>query len=212
MKRGLFSFFLRNALRAGFWDEVQSTAKCFHLTAMLMLSEALSRGWAGSTWVSLVLSEQDPAGGGPWWSSFPRKAEHSLSGTHQPRYWPCFAESGCSWNSHRSISAGLLCQLHSSSESIGSGKCFKTAHFCSMGLLAVLLVWGQEQEGLLHGGKNTFSWAITILIYITYIHSTSTYGTYYYWGNVFLMRKTEQYLREKMFKPMLICSRSNKIF
>lgn len=75
-------------------------------------------------------------------SSFPGKAERSLSGTREPRYWPGFAKSGCSWNSQRSISAGLLCQLHSSSENVVSGKLFKTAHFRSTGPLVVLLVWG----------------------------------------------------------------------
>lgn len=74
----------------------------------------------------------------------------------------------------------------SSAENVGAGKCFKTAPFPSMGLLVVLLVWGQEQEGSLHGGKAKkpiYSWAIAILISI----ALQTYCIYI--RNLLLLRK-----------------------
>lgn len=114
-----------------------------------------------------------------------------------------------------SISTGqLLRQLHLNWENVVSGKLFETISLQQVYLLFCLF-GGQKAEmqrviTWWKAKKHFHIWLLTLICII--LHSTSTYGIYYYWGNVFLMRKTEQYLREKMFKPMLICSRSNKIF
>lgn len=105
-KRGLFFFFSRNALPTGFWDELQSTVKFpSHCNIGVQQSTEQRLSWKH-------LSEPCAVREGACrrrplvkhlGSSFPGKAEHSLSGTCQPQYWPCSAESGCSWNSQRSI-------------------------------------------------------------------------------------------------------------
>lgn len=154
---------------------------------VLPFSKALSKGSGGSTWVSLccqrrVLQEEGPAEAPG--SSSPGKAEHSLPGTRQPGPDPAL-QPGCSWNS----SDPSLPASSASSAPARNTSDLENGLKLHIAVQRVLLLFclfeGRSRKGhyMVEKQKNTFSWAIAILICIT-LHTQ-----YIYIWNLLLLRK-----------------------